>query len=162
MTREEARRRMRKYCSYRDRCHSEVRTKLLSLKVYGQKLEELMTELIEDGYLNEERFSQNFARGKFRMKGWGKNKIKQELKRRGINEYCIKKAIQEIEKENNYADMLKKQIIKYTNARTNKYPNHELRRRVYTHCIRKGYEPELVSSCINQIFSISKHKNTHK
>jgi len=62
---------LRRYCAYQDRCHQEVRQKLLSLKMYGDDLEEIITELINEDFLNEERYAQSFARGKFRMKKWG-------------------------------------------------------------------------------------------
>ena len=75
MTKEEALDKMQRYCGYQDRCHQEVRTKLLTLKIYGDLLEEIMSDLISEGYLNEERFARNYARGKYRIKGWGKIKL---------------------------------------------------------------------------------------
>ena len=85
------------YCAYQDRCHQEVRTKLLDIKVYGDELENIMTDLIRDDFLNEERYAKSYCRGKFRMKKWGKNKILQGLKLKRISAYCIKKGMTEIE-----------------------------------------------------------------
>jgi len=87
------------YCAYQDRCHQEVRTKLLNIKVYGDDLEDVMTELIKDNYLNEERFAMSYCRGKFRIKKWGRNKILQGLKLKRISDYCIRKGMKEIDEE---------------------------------------------------------------
>ena len=87
---------LQKYCAYQERCHREVRTKLLSLGIYGEHLEEIIGNLIEEDYLNELRFAKTYARGKFRMKAWGRIKIIQSLKQKGITDYCIKEAMKEI------------------------------------------------------------------
>jgi len=88
---------MMKYCAYQDRCHKEVRDKLIEIEVYGEELDELMCILIAEKFLDEERYARSFARGKFRIKKWGRWKIKQELKKKQISEYCIKKAMEELE-----------------------------------------------------------------
>ena len=106
VSREEALAKMQRYCAYQDRCHKEVRNKLLEMKVYGDWLEEIIVELIEDNFLNEERFACSFARGKFRIKQWGRSRIRQELKQRNISAYCIRKAMEEID-EQEYLNTLK-------------------------------------------------------
>ena len=88
---------LQKYCTYQDRCHQEVRHKLLSLKVYGDVLEQVISDLIQEDFLNEERFAKSFVRGKFRMKRWGKNKIRQRLLAKRVSEYCIKQGMKEID-----------------------------------------------------------------
>ncbi len=93
----EALQKLQRYCAYQDRCHSEVRSKLLDLGIYGDELEEIIAELITDNFLNEERFARSYARGKFNIKKWGRHRIKQELKRRQITDYCLRKAMEEIE-----------------------------------------------------------------
>lgn len=90
---------LKKYCAYQDRCHQEVRMKLISLQVYGDEQEDIIIELINEGFLNEERFAKSYARGKFKMKKWGRNRIKMELQRREISDYCIRKGLEEIEEE---------------------------------------------------------------
>ena len=90
---------LRHYCAYQERCHEEVRTKLLSLKVYGDGLEEIINQLISEDFLNEERFAKAYAGGKFRMKKWGRGKIIQGLKARKISDYCIKQGMSEIPEE---------------------------------------------------------------
>lgn len=88
---------IRHYCAYQERCHSEVRTKLIALSVYGKDLEETIISLIFDDFLNEERFARSYCRGKFQIKEWGKNKIIQALKLKKVSEYCIKKGLTEID-----------------------------------------------------------------
>ena len=84
------------YCAYQERCHSEVRDKLYSFNLHRKEVEQLLTQLIEENYLNEERFAIAYAGGKFRIKNWGKEKIKYALKQKQISDYCIKKALNSI------------------------------------------------------------------
>jgi len=88
-----------RYCAYQERCHQEVRNKIIKYEIYGDDLEEIIVYLIEQNYLNEERFAISFAGGKFRMKNWGKNRIRFELQKREISDYCIEKAVCEIEED---------------------------------------------------------------
>jgi regulatory protein len=81
------------YCAYQERCHSEVRDKLYSFKLHRNEVEQLITQLIEENYLNEERFAMAYAGGKFRIRNWGKEKIKYALKQKKVSEYCIRKAL---------------------------------------------------------------------
>lgn len=84
------------YCAYQERCHSEVRDKLYALGLHRNEVEQLLTQLIEENYLNEERFAITFAGGKFRIKQWGKEKIKYALRQKRISDYCIRKALTSI------------------------------------------------------------------
>ena len=88
---------IKRYCAYQERSHYEVRGKLIELQVYGEDLEETIGILIEENYLNEERFACALARGKFSLKKWGRLKIRQALKQHQVSDYCIKKAFQEID-----------------------------------------------------------------
>ena len=141
---------LQRYCVYQDRCHQEVRKKLLDLGVYDLDLENVITELISDNFLNEERFACSYARGKFRMKGWGKIRIKIELKRRQISEYCIKKAMKEIE-EVDYRDKLEALLVK--KAKTSREKNQfKLNGALANFAIRKGYEASLVWTVIKELY----------
>lgn len=111
LTAEEALKKMQRYCAYQDRCHQEVRSKLLSLKVYGQDLENIMMLLIQERFLDEERFAKSYSRGKFRIKKWGRLRIARELKKRAISSYCIQKGMEEIE-EDDYRETIRNLIIK--------------------------------------------------
>ena len=141
---------LQKYCAYQERCHQEVRSKLIELKIYGDDLEEIISELITDNFLNEERFAIAYAGGKFRIKKWGKVKIKIELKRRNISAYCIKKAMQEIDEEG-YMEGLYKVIEKKmkTEKETNEF---KLKGRLAKHAMRKGYESHLVWQTLKEFF----------
>lgn len=85
------------YCAYQERSQYEVRGKLISLGIYYEELENIISQLIETDFLNEERFSNTYARGKLRMKSWGKNKIKQGLKLKQVSVPLIKKALQNLD-----------------------------------------------------------------
>ena len=99
LSKEQALQKLRHYCSYQERCHAEVKEKLYSFGLFKQVVEECISQLIDENYLNEERFAIQFAGGKFRMKQWGRQKIKQALKLKRVSEYCIRKALNEIDEE---------------------------------------------------------------
>ena len=111
LTPQQAAKKIRTYCAYQERCHEEVKQKLYSYGIYGDDIDLIMVGLIEENYLNEERFARLFAGGKFRMKGWGRVKIKQELKMKKVGDYIIRLAMTEIEEED-YLSELQKQAEK--------------------------------------------------
>jgi regulatory protein len=94
---EKAYQKITQFCAYQERCHSETKEKLFSFGLYKEQVEDLLTRLIEDNYINEERYAIAFAGGKFRMNDWGKLKIKYELKKKQVSEYCIRKALSAID-----------------------------------------------------------------
>lgn len=134
--------RARKYCALQERCHQEVRDKLYSWGLPEKSVEQIISELITEGFVSEERFAKAYARGKFRIKRWGKNKITLELKKRNISEYSIKKGLKEID-EKEYNEVLrslvarKRKEVKDKNMYTR---NHK----IATYAAGKGFEPELV------------------
>jgi regulatory protein len=99
LSKEIALEKIKKYCAYQERTHKEVREKLKSIQCHYREIDEIIVALIEEDFLNEERFAITYARGKFRMKSWGKQKIKYALKMKGISEYCIKKGLAQIPEE---------------------------------------------------------------
>ena len=111
LTKEQALQKLKHYCAYQERCHSEVKEKLYHLGVWKKDHDEITAALIEENYLNEERFALAFAGGKFRLKQWGRVKIKQALKQKRVSEYCIKKALKEID-EKTYRKTLEKLATK--------------------------------------------------
>ncbi|MEO1438622.1 MAG: regulatory protein RecX [Bacteroidota bacterium] len=149
MTKMMALAKLQRYCAYQDRCHQEVRSKLLDLKVYGDDLEWVMDELIKEKFLDELRFAQSFARGKFRNNKWGKTKIKIELKKKAISDYCIRKALQEIDPED-YEEMLTK-LIQQKWDRTKAQSDFEKKQKTAAFVIRKGYENQLVWPLIDKL-----------
>ena len=151
ISKSEALGKLQKYCAYQDRCHQEVRTKLINLGIYGDELEEIIAELISENYLNEERFARSFARGKFRMRRWGKNKIISELKLRKISEYCIRKGISEIEEEE-YHKVLNEVIRKKQRQLKEKDP-FKARNKIAKYAINRGFEKEMVWSIVKKIMT---------
>jgi regulatory protein len=135
-----------RYCNYQDRSHQEVKDKLYELGSYPEEVNLLISELIEEGLLNEERFACAFARGRFRIKHWGRVKIVQHLKRHRISEYLIKKALKEIDPSEYYAtaERLAEKKWESLRAETNSYSK---KAKVYRYLQQKGYE----SGTINEI-----------
>src|SRR5215213_5948016 len=99
LTKEQALQKVRQYCAYQERSHTEVKQKLWDLGIHPTMHEEIISTLIEEDYLNEERFAKAFAGGKFRMKDWGRKKIYYALKERKVSEYNIKNAMKSIDEE---------------------------------------------------------------
>ena len=138
----EATLKLMQYCAYRDRSHKEVEEKLREMRMIPEACEQIIIKLMQEDFLNEERFARSFVRGKFRIKKWGRIKIKQELKSRQISSPIIKLALTEI-KEEDYQETLyqiaekKLALIKETNA-------FKKRKKLTDHLLRKGYETTLV------------------
>lgn len=153
ISRDDAVSKLQAYCAYQERCHYEVRSKLISYKIYGDDLEEIITELINDNFLNEERYARAYARGKFRMKKWGKNKITQELKRRKVSAYCIKKGLTEIDPEA-YYDTAFKLIKKYFESQAGIIPIKK--QKTFAHAYRKGYESFIITEVLNDIIGTTR------
>ena len=131
-----------KYCAYQERSQQEVRDKLYSLELHKKDVEQIIAELITSGFLKEERFALAFAGGKFRMKGWGRIKIKKALRQKDISENLIKQALKSID-DFEYKRTLKKiieeriQQVKEPNLQKKNY-------KIAQYAISKGFEPELV------------------
>jgi regulatory protein len=138
---------LQRYCAYQDRCHSEVRTKLLDLGVRGEALEEIMADLISDDFLNEERFAKSYTRGKFRMKQWGKIKILQGLRERRISEYCIKEGLSEIA-DDDYLQTISDLLDKYERLHPQLSAN-ELKTKAAAYVLSRGFESSLVWDSVN-------------
>lgn len=142
---------MRRYCAYQDRCHYEVRTRLIEHQIYGDDLEEILSELISENFLNEERFAQSYARGKFRMKGWGRNKIRMHLRRKYVSNYCIKKGLEEIDEESYFktlTDILTKKHSSYGGGN-----DYKTRQKLYAYAIGRGYESIIINEVLNDLLS---------
>ncbi len=137
------------FCAYQERCHKEVKQKLAEWGIYGLEADELMVKLIELNYLNEERFAQAFAGGKFRVKQWGKLRIKQELKMRDVSDYCINKGLKEIEEEdyrNTLGEVLEKKL-----SSLGKLKAPEAKNKAYKYALSRGYEPQLIWEVLAEI-----------
>jgi regulatory protein len=143
ITKEQALQKLKHYCAYQERSHSEVKSKLYDLGVWKKDHDEIIATLIEENYLNEERFAIAFAGGKFRIKQWGRVKIKYELKQKQVSDYCIKKALKQIDEEEYLKVLHKLAKDKYAELKNDQYLIRK--KKTIDYLMRKGYEPELVS-----------------
>lgn len=145
---QEAKAKIYKYCSYQERCHKDVRTKLYEYGLSKNQVEEVIVELISEDLLNEERFSRAYCRGKFIYNKWGKVKIAFELKAKDISAYCIKKGMTEIN-ENDYYEQLGKLADKYI-AQHQSLDVFKRNQRTAQYLINKGYEAQTVWDYLNE------------
>ncbi|HNF37612.1 MAG TPA: regulatory protein RecX [Chitinophagaceae bacterium] len=152
LTKEQALQKLKQYCAYQERCHREVKEKLYALGVWKRDHDEIIATLIEENYLNEERFAIAYAGGKFRIKGWGRVKIKYELKQKRVSEYCIKKALKQID-ESNYIDKLTKLAIeKYQSLKAEQYLIRK--KKTIDYLVGRGFELDLINFVISELSPI--------
>lgn len=132
------------YCAYQERTQDEVKQRLKKWNVWGDEADEIIAELISMNYLSEERFAKTYAGGKFRVKNWGRMKIRQELNRRGLSTYSIEKGMDEIRDED-YVSGLRELLSKKRNllSKTETDP-FKLKQKLARFALGKGYESELV------------------
>lgn len=147
----EALTKIQRYCAYQERSHKEVKNKLYEYGLYTSQVEEILSQLITDGFLNEERFAKAYAGGKFRMKKWGKLKIKNELEFLGLTKNCIQRGLKEIE-PSDYTRTLKS-LIKKKSAESSEQNPFKKRDKVARFVIGKGYEPEMVWEYVKDLMA---------
>ena len=145
----EVRKKIYHYCAYQERCHQEVRDKLYTLGCSGNQVDEITSHLIEEGYLNEERFAKAFAGGKFRLKNWGKIKIELALERKGLTKNCINAGLKQID-EIDYARAIESLLNKKV-VNLNEQNLFVKRDRLANYGIQKGFEPELVWRVVKEM-----------
>ena len=139
------------FCAYRERSQKEVEDKLIEMRMIPDAREQIIIKLMKDNFLNEERFARSFVRGKFRIKKWGRIKIKQELKLKEISSPIVKLAMTEIDEEK-YRQTLyelaekKLDLIRETNS-------FKRRKKLSDHLLRKGYEAPLVFEIVDELLS---------
>ena len=147
---EQALSRLQRYCTYQDRCHIEVERKLTEMRMIPQAKEQIIMSLIEDDYLNEERFALAFVKGKFRIKKWGKIRLKAELKKRQISKYLIKSALEQIS-EKDYLFTFEE----LANRKANSIKADSIllkKKKLADFLIYRGWESSLVNNKVNQLF----------
>jgi regulatory protein len=155
LSKEQALQKLRHYCAYQERCHREVKEKLYSFGLRKQEVEESLSQLIEENYLNEERFASQFAGGKFRLKQWGKTKIKYELQLKGVSEYCIRKALSSIE-ESDYKKTLEQLALKKWKSIRGEGVNLYVKMsKTRNYLQQKGFESNLIQQTIAQLKQLS-------
>ncbi len=145
----EAKKKMERYCAYQERCHQEVLDKLKALGMIPVAIDQIMGHLIQENYLNEERFAKSFASGKFHIKKWGRKRIIQELKLRKISSYNIKIALSEIGNQE-YADTLHKLAQKRLSQLTETNVQRR-KRKLADYLLYRGWESDLVYAKIQEL-----------
>ncbi len=145
---DEAQKKMENFCAYQERCHKEVRSKLVSMNMIPQVIDTIIVHLIEHNYLNEERFAKTFVRGKFRIKKWGKNRLKRELKFREISKYSIDIALKEIN-EDDYRNTLDA-LVKKRIAQVKENNKYKKRKKVADYLLYRGWESHLIYEKLNE------------
>ena len=138
----EALQKAKAFCAYQERCHFEVKGKLLDYGLSENEVDEIVAVLIEENYLNEERFAIMFAGGKFRIKQWGRVKIRYELKLKQISAINIKKALAQID-EDDYLNMLTKQYDIYFNKQNGIQQIKKIKTLKYLQS--KGFEIDVIN-----------------
>ncbi|MDA9329095.1 RecX family transcriptional regulator [Flavobacteriales bacterium] len=142
MTQKEALGKMAKFCAYQERCQSEIKHKLFGTGLSNDEINNVICDLIEHKFLDEERFAKAFVRGKFNQKGWGRIKIQQHLNQKQISSFCQKKGMLEIN-ENDYLSKLEEIILKKSNSL--KTEDQFIRKiKTASYAISRGFESELV------------------
>ncbi|WP_430906183.1 regulatory protein RecX [Maribacter sp. 2-571] len=140
---------MEYFCAYQDRCHKETLQKLRELRMIPEAIDQIMAHLIQENYLNEERFAKSFAQGKFNIKKWGKNRIVNELKQRNISVYNIKSALAEID-ENAYLatfnNLAEKRVATLKNG-----TGQQRRKKLVDYLLYRGWEPQLVYEKVEEL-----------
>ena len=147
--RQQAKAKAAKYCAYQERTQQDVRDKLYQYGLYSDDVEEVLAELISDGFVNEERYAQAYCRGKFSQNKWGRIKIEMGLKQKGISPYCIRKGMKEID-ETDYLQQLTELCERKWQSLEGEdsYPR---KNKTARYLMGKGYETELVWRTIEEM-----------
>ena len=131
---------MKRFCAYQERCISDVRLRLYKDGFKGDEAEWAISELISEGYLNEERFARSFARGKFRINKWGRIKIEIELRARNVSAGNIRRGLSEIS-DSAYETCLRELIRKLGGAESSEKAKLKIKRSL----MQRGFESALIS-----------------
>ena len=146
LTPQQALQKAKHFCSYQERSHYEAAEKMYSFGLRKTEVEPLISQLIEEGYLNEERFATLFTGGKFRIKKWGRIKIQHELKQKRVSSFSIKKAMKEID-EQEYMTVLQKLVVqKWKSLKGEQYLNRMAKTTQFL--LQRGFESDLISKAI--------------
>ncbi|WP_242131147.1 regulatory protein RecX [Aestuariivivens marinum] len=146
---EEAKQKLENFCVYQERCHKEIRQKLLDMHMKPEAIDLIIIHLIEHNFLNEERFAKTFVRGKFNMKKWGKRRLTLELKKKDIAKSNINHAINEINNDDYYKtldDLAKKRLASITEK--NKLKK---KKKLADYLLYRGWESHLVYDKVNEL-----------
>ncbi|MCF3110496.1 RecX family transcriptional regulator [Niabella sp. CC-SYL272] len=147
---EQALKKLQHYCAYSERCHQDVINKLFELGVWRKEHDAIIAALIEENYLNEERFAKAFAGGHFRHKKWGRNKIKTALQQKQVSPYCIKTGMKEID-EAAYEQTLTELLHQKWNSLKGERNRFIKMKKTATFLMQRGFEPDLFQPLLHTI-----------
>ncbi|MEZ4938919.1 MAG: regulatory protein RecX [Crocinitomicaceae bacterium] len=147
----EAKAKIEYFCVYQERCHSEVTKKLYEWGLATDQVDVLISDLIQNNFLNEGRFAEAYVSGKFRIKRWGRNKIRVHLKQKHVNEYSIKKALDSIDEETYIETIELLAQKKQAEVNGNQW---EKRRKCYSYLLNKGFESSLIQNVLDKLFPL--------
>ena len=138
---------MLRYCAYQDRCTQEVKTKLATFDMPDSEKEKIVKLLVDEGYLNDERYASTFVRSKIHLKKWGVNKIRMALKMKGISDELISNALSEIDPE-----IYREELIKVLKSKKiNETDPYKRKAKLAQYAMQKGYEPGLVWEIVKNL-----------
>ena len=136
-----------RYCAYQDRCTQEVRTKLATFDMPESEKGKILKLLIDEGYLDDERYASTFVRSKIHLKKWGVNKIRMALKMKGISDEIISNALSEIDPEIYREELMK--VLK--SKKINETDPYKRRAKLAQYAMQKGYESSLVWDALKSL-----------
>lgn len=136
------------YCVYQDRCHQEVEQKMRDFLLVPEAKEEILLYLMQENYLSEERFTRSYIRGKFYMKSWGRNKIRNHLKFKGVPEKLINKCFDEIDVEDYHQTLTK--LFQQYHSKLKGLQEYQKKSKTITYLMGKGFEYEEIKEVINE------------
>lgn len=137
---------LKKYCAYQERSQFEVKQKLRQHRISGDEANFVISELISENFLNEERYARAYARGKFNIKRWGKKKIVSGLRQKGVSETCIRMGLTEIS-ESKYQAVLQAEVEKLIDGSESAIEKQKALRKL----MAKGFETPLILRYIKGI-----------
>ena len=148
LTKDQAFQKLRHYCGYQERSHDEVKQKLYGFGLHRQEVEETLSKLIEENYLNEERFAIAFAGGRFRTKQWGRVKIEYELKQKKVSPYCIRIALNDIDNDAYLKTLQQLARKKWNSLKAPGATDYVKSSKTTTWLLQRGFERQLIAQAI--------------
>ncbi|WP_240475207.1 regulatory protein RecX [Neotamlana sedimentorum] len=149
-TLQEAIKKMEHYCAYQERCHKEVRQKLINMHMIPEAIDAVIMHLLQHNFLNEERFAKTFLRGKFRIKKWGRRRLTLELKKKDISKANINEAFREIT-DTEYIEVFNDLAEKKANSITESNKLKK-KKKLIDYLLYRGWESHLVYEKANELF----------
>ncbi len=145
---DEARKKLENYCAYQERCHKEVKSKLKEMRMIPEVIDNILVYLIQNNYLNEERFAKAYVRGKFRIKKWGKNRLVRELRFREISRYNIDTALKEIDLDDYYNTL--DELVNKRISQVKENNLYKKKKKVADYLLYRGWESHLIYEKLNE------------